>query len=261
MSGRRSSAMRRFDKRGALAIEASALLDSFFVDEDATPNRVVGNATIIEICGPLEQHRHSWWDSYEAIAERVAAACLDAPSTIALHISSPGGDAAGCCELARQLRAMAAAHQKRLIAYVDERACSAAYAIACAAERIFAADTALVGSIGILATRVDVSARNTAEGLRVLFVASGARKADGNPELPVSDAEIESQQRIVDGLAIVLFELVRELRGLEAEPLQAAVFCARDALAQGLIDEIATLPVALATQRMETPMDEETDDK
>jgi hypothetical protein len=112
------------------------------------------------------------------------------------------------------------------------------------------ADSALIGSIGVLVERCDVSARNVKEGLRVQFITSGARKADGHPDQPISDAELEQMQGIVDSMGASFFALVAELRprmtadGIAA--LQAKVFHGASAVGVGLADQIGSLSTVLA---------------
>lgn len=239
-----------YERRGVLAIDPSALQAMYLTlgDDGGPPNDESSDAyTQVYIRGPLESERGWHWDSYDAIRERVAAACARPASTIVMRIASPGGDASGCFELSRMLRATAAASGKRLLAYVDDKACSAAYAIACAAERIYISETAIVGSIGVIATRVDYSAMNAAQGLRVAFITSGKRKADGHPDQPMTDAELAAQQRVIDSMAEVFFSIVRDARGIDPQPLEAGVFHGADALKAGLADESKPLDQLLTT--------------
>jgi len=227
---------KQYERRGFLAIDPAAFGMMFMMGPDATANRDVGVATIVTISGPLESQAGWGWDSYDGIRDRVAAALAAAAPVVLLELSSPGGDAAGCFELARWIRASAEPAGKRVVAYVRSRACSAAYAIACGASEIVLSDSALVGSIGILATRMDYSARNAANGVAVAFIGSGARKADGNPDQPITPDELAAQQRIVDSMAAVFFDVVREARGIDASELQAGVFHGAEAISRGLAD-------------------------
>lgn len=255
----------KYERRGLLAIEPGAFAELFLVRDSAPPNTstIDGLATIIHVRGPLEQHAGWCWDSYESITSRVLEACGSAAPNIVLRLSSPGGEVAGCFETAREIQAICARANKNLIAYVDERACSAAYALACAASHIVLGDTALVGSIGVLATRPDYSAMNAARGYKVAFIASGDRKTDGNPDSPISDSELAATQRIVDSLAEVFFELVQERRGLDPRVLQAGVFHGADAVEKGLADEVmpwSSLLGRLSTKGFKAMADDNTED-
>jgi ClpP class serine protease len=240
----------RYERRGVLAVEPSAFFDLFFMPDAPPVNEERTEATIVTIRGPLEQHAGSWCDSYEAIRERVALACESSAPAVVLRIDSPGGDAQGCFDAARELRAMCAGKRKALYAYVEGHGCSAAYALASAAGHIALGDTATVGSIGVLSTRDDYSAANSMRGMRVAFIASGSRKTYGHPDSPLTEAELADTQGIVDSMASVFFDLVAEMRPkLSAEAVQAldaGVFHGTNAIAMGLADSVQPLAALLA---------------
>ncbi len=241
---------RRYERSGLLAIDPKAFFELFFAPPEPIENEQIGDVTVVDIRGPLHQHDDGWCDSYEAISARVATACESACRAIVLRVDSPGGDAAGCFDTARSLRAQCAAAGKPLYAHVDGKACSAAYALASSAEHICLSDAALVGSIGVISCRDDVSAMNAARGLRVAFVTSGARKADGHPDQPITDAELKEAQILVDSMAGVFFELVGEMRGLDAKgvaALDAKLFHGEAAISAGLADDVSSFDELLAS--------------
>ncbi|HYG68874.1 MAG TPA: S49 family peptidase, partial [Anaeromyxobacteraceae bacterium] len=248
MTGR-ARELRRYDRSGALALQRSAFFDLFLEAED-TANEQLAGVTVVTIRGPLDHHAGWWCDSYEAILERVAVACRAPAPVVLLRIDSPGGQVSGMLDAARQIRARAEAAGKRLVAYVDGCACSAGYALASSAERIYASSTAFVGSVGILITRVDVSARDAAEGTRYALVASGSRKTDGNAHTALSEDELANMSRECESLASLFFEAVAMLRpqltvdALRA--LDAGVFHGPAAVQAGLVDQLASFDEALA---------------
>jgi ClpP class serine protease len=86
--------------------------------------------------------------------------------------------------------------------------------------------------------------------VRFGLVSSGARKIYGNQHAELSEAELSETQKTVDAFARTFFELVAEARPLgveNIEALEAGVFVAADAKSHGLIDEVATLDVLLAS--------------
>lgn len=239
---------RRYDKAGILALYPQAFFDLFIEVEDYS-NEVRGDVEIVSIRGPLEHHEGWWCDSYEAIADRVAAACEGTASTIVLRVDSPGGELFGCFDTARAIRKRCADAGKRLIAYVEGCACSAGYALACAAEQIVTSETAFLGSIGVMITRVDVTAADTARGIGYAMVASGARKLDGNPHVELSPGELATMQAQCDSLAELFFELVAGLRGVDAKAiaaLNAGVFHGAAAVRAGLADRVASFDEVIA---------------
>lgn len=206
-----------------------------------TENEVRGVCSIVTIEGPLEQ-RASWWDGYDAIVERFKAACAEEmTSTIVLRIDSPGGDCAGLYEAVRMMRELKAKSGKRVVAYADESAYSAAYALACVADEIYLPPSGGVGSVGVIAVCLDRVALNEAIGINVAVVHAGARKADCHPDVPLSSDAISGVQEDVDALAGMFRELVAEGRGVDADAvaaLEAGCFMGADALAVDLADGV-----------------------
>jgi ClpP class serine protease len=233
---------RRYDKQGILALYPQAFWDLFVEVNEPEVSTIAGNA-VIEIRGPLEHHDDWWCDSYESILDRVTEACASDARAVVLKIDSPGGELFGCFDAARAIRARCKAAGKRLVAYVEGCACSAAYALACSADEIVTSETSFCGSIGILITRVDVTARDARDGIGFALVASGKRKLDGHPHVGLSKPELESMQSQCDSLAELFFELVASLRGVSTDAvraLEADVFHGPRAVEVGLADRVAS---------------------
>lgn len=239
---------RRYDRQGMLAIEPKAFFWLF--DEPEKPQtELAGDVAIVDVRGPLDHHEGWWCDSYDAIRDRVKAACDMAAHTVLLKLDSPGGDVSGCFETARELRSLCAAAGKRLVAYVDGQACSGAYALACAAEQIVVPETGFVGSVGVINTRIDVTGNDAQYGVKFAVTTSGERKADGHPHTPVSEGESAATQTIVNSLAEVFFDVVSELRGVPQQhlaALQAGVFHGKAAVEAKLADSVSSFDALLA---------------
>jgi ClpP class serine protease len=244
-----SKPLRKFERTGILAVRPQAFFD-FFAEPASRASELVGDVELIDVCGPISQHDDYWTDSFDAILGRVVVACArQETKAIVLKLDSPGGDAQGCIDCARAIEAACAVAGKPLYAYVDGQACSAAYALACVAERIYIGTTSFAGSIGVALAREDVSARLAQNGVRVAVITSGARKLDGNPSQPITDDELRAQQELVDAMAGALFEHVAVNRGLPVEAVaafDAKVFAGKSAIGAGLADEQAPMSVLLA---------------
>lgn len=168
-------------------------------------------------------------------------ALLDDPNveTIVLDLDSPGGEVTGCQEFADQVYKARA--RKRIVAYVDGSACSAAYWIASAAERVITSPTGLLGSIGTMASIVDDREAMASAGYREIVLVSSQ-----SPRKHVDVASEDGQREIVavlDAFAQVFVEDVARNRGVTAERVLAdfgrgGVFVGRAAVAQGLADAI-----------------------
>jgi signal peptide peptidase SppA len=198
-----------------------------------------GPYAVVQIRGPLSQRSGFFSDSYEDILKRAQAALQTEHSAVCLRLDSPGGDWCGALELARELRAMAKQSGKRLIAFTDGMALSAGYAIACAASEIVATESASVGSIGVWAPLIDVTAQDAMMGVKVAIAASGAAKAERNPHAGITDEAFARLQAQVNEQAEIFFEHVSEARGLPVSKIRAlegAELFGQRAIAAGLTD-------------------------
>lgn len=94
--------------------------------------------------------------SYEDIFSAISEAIEDEKvEKILLDVDSPGGEVGGLFDLVDFI--FNARNQKPIYSFANDCACSAAYAIASATNRIFINRTSCVGSIGVIATHLDVS--------------------------------------------------------------------------------------------------------
>lgn len=255
---------RRYERQGLLAVNPLAFLSSSPVDPVAPTVRVQGDLAIVPVRGFLEQSAGSAFMSYESILDLVDVACTASASTVVLRVNSPGGDVYGMTDASRAIRAKCTAAGKRLIAFVDGEATSAAYALACAASEIIVSDTSFVGSIGVIESRLDLTRHDAAAGVLYALTTSGQRKADLHPHSALTEAELASAQQRVDSLAEVFFSLVAASRpGLTVETvraLQAATFHGVAAVTVGLADRVASFDALLANVASggETMADEQT---
>jgi ClpP class serine protease len=230
---------------------------------------------VVHIRGALE-HRAHYGDSYEQILKRVSRAMTghdvadaarsewlnddwrtraeireyDAnaepaapPKVVILRIDSPGGVVAGLNETVRSLQALRAKHGIPLIAYVDELMASAAYALSCACDQVFLPNSGITGSIGVISSMFDQTAANKKDGLRFVTMTSGARKADGHPNVAISDEAIAAEQARVDRMARQFFAMVSKARGMSVDAikaLEAGIFLGGEAVKVGIATAVAT---------------------
>lgn len=185
---------------------------------------------------------------YDGLRTQVMAALLD-PTIhgIALIFESPGGEVAGCFDLANFIRA--AAKEKPVWAIVDGLCASAAYALASGCTRITSSSVGLVGSIGVIVAHADFSRMLEKEGIDVTLIFAGAHKADGNPYQPLPKEVRADLQAEITALWGQFADLVAAGRGGSAKAIQALearCFLAVDAQTARLIDAIQPPDEALA---------------
>lgn len=251
---------RRFAYSGPMALLPEAYGGEFEALPAEARASAAGPVAVVRVHGPLTQYQEPFAvmapgligpppDSYQDIVTRAEMAFASDAAAVVLEVSSPGGHVAGCFEAARSLRAMAERSGKPLIAWLTGQCCSAAYALACSADRIFASDSTTVGSVGVIESLLDKTAQDRAFGLKFTFVTSGARKADGQPSAGTTDDMVTARQVVVNDLAGIFHGYVAERRGLDVQRvagLEAETMIASKAQAAGLIDAVTTFDETLA---------------
>lgn len=168
---------------------------------------------------------------------------------VLLEIDSCGGEAGGVFDLVDTLHNLSVQSGKPLWAIADEAALSAAYAIACAADKIYLPRTAEVGSVGVVAVHVDESAADAIEGMKYTYIHAGSHKVDANPHNPLSPEVLAKLQEDVDTLHTEFVALVAKRRGCSAEQIQqteARIYRGRTAVKAGLADSLGTFSKAYA---------------
>lgn len=214
---------------------------------------IKGGIAVIPVHGSLVQ-RGSWLDaesgltSYDAIRERLDEALADsAVSAILLDVDSPGGEVAGCFDLADYIHAARA--QKPIWAVANEAAFSAAYALASAAERLWVTRTAGVGSVGVIAMHVDYSQAEKAAGIKVTPIFAGKHKNDFSPHEPLSRDARGRLQAEIDRVYGLFVGAVARNRGLSLDSVratEAGLYFGPNAVESGLADTVGSFEEALA---------------
>lgn len=242
---------------GALGPRLAGQAISF--DGDAAPSAEIAvtpdGIAIVPVIGTLVARSGylgaaSGLTAYSDIADAIEAAATDPGiRAILLDVDSSGGEVGGLFDLIDHIQAIRAQCGKPMWAVADEAALSAAYAIACTADRLYVTQTGEVGSIGVVAVHRDESGADAQAGLAWTFVHAGACKVDGNPHQPLSDSARAALQADVDALYGKFVGLVARCRRLSPDAVsatEAAVYRGDQAVAAGLADKVGTLRVALA---------------
>ena len=109
---------------------------------------------------------------------------------ILLHINTPGGTVTDADSIYRQLLAYKARYNTPIYAYVDGMCASGGMYIASAADKIFASDVSLIGSVGVLAGPfINASELIKTIGLTALTLSEGKGKDALNPLRPWKEGD------------------------------------------------------------------------
>jgi len=188
---------------------------------EEAPYDLSEGVAVIDVSGTLVQKSsnlrpYSGMLGYNAIRHNFLAALNDkAVKAIVLSIDSPGGEVAGCFDLADLIYKSRSI--KPTLAILNEAAYSAAYALASACEQITVPRTGGTGSVGVICMHIDQSKAIDKAGLAVTIIKYGDRKADGNQFNPLSKEALDRFQADVDEMGELFVATVARNRGLSVD--------------------------------------------
>lgn len=207
--------------------------------------------TLVHKLGSIDPY--SGMTGYDGIASKLRQARADDEvQAIWLDIHSPGGEVYGCFDLAREIAAGSQKGNggKPVWAMVNEEACSAAYAIACAADKAYGPETSVSGSIGAYIMYVDWTKALDDEGIAVRFFREYDLKGRGSGFEDLDDETAQQLQasvaQTVDLFARHVAANRRQVTLTNVKEMRSRWFDAPQALEWGLIDGIMSEVEAFA---------------
>ena len=181
---------------------------------------------------------------FAAAIERAFA--LRQLKAVALTINSPGGSPAQSSLLYRRIRQLADEKSIPVIAFAEDVAASGGYWLALAADEIFADETSLLGSIGVISASFGFAEALRKFGVQRRLYTAGENKSLLDPFLTEDPKGVERLLALQQDMHESFKELVRrrrnvKLRGEESVLFSGEVFTGRRAFELGLIDGIGDL--------------------
>ncbi len=159
---------------------------------------------------------------------------------IVLRINSPGGSVSPSQEIYDEVKAAAAL--KPVVVSMGSVAASGGYYIAVPAQRILANPGTITGSIGVIMQFTNVEELLGKVGLKSQVVKSGLHKDIGSPMRPMSSADREILQSLIDDVYAQFVQAVAESRQMDPDKVRqladGRIFTGRQALEAGLVDEL-----------------------
>lgn len=235
---RRRLKRRLFFWRG-LAV-AAVLLAVLVAGRGLVPS-VGGHVARLNVSGIITDDRKL----VEAIAE---VAGDDSAKALIVAINSPGGSVAGGDSLHTAIARVAA--KKPVVAVMGGTAASAGYMIAMPAARVFARESTLTGSIGVLLQTGEVSGLLAKLGISAETMVSGPLKDQPSLTHPTSEAGRAVLNSLVTDMYDQFVEMVANGRHMPAarvrELADGRAYTGRQALKLGLVDAIGSEPEARA---------------
>lgn len=161
---------------------------------------------------------------------------------IILCIDTPGGTVTDADGIYRLLKNYKEKYKTPIYAYVDGLCASGGMYVACAADKIYASESSIVGSIGVmLTTAMNFSKTLEKVGVDSVTLTAGKGKDELNPFRPWKPNEAENYQVLVDDFYKIFVSIVADNRpAVNKEKLiteyGANIFTADKAKEIGLID-------------------------
>lgn len=172
----------------------------------------------------------------------------DGVKAIIFDVDTPGGAVSGADELSSMI--YAARGGKPIIAHVNAMCASAGYWIASAADEVVVTRSGSVGSIGVYGVHTDISQAMDKLGVKKTLISAGKFKVSGNELEPLDDETRDRMQTKVNAAYEMFVKTVARNRKANVTAVrngygQGDTLDAEPALAEGMIDRIATLDETL----------------
>lgn len=214
-----------------------------------------GSIAMIPVYGVLSQRMNMLSEfsggvsTERLMADIKAALADDTIKALILDVDSPGGGVYGVAEISDFIRESRG--DKPIVAQVNSLAASGGMWIASAADEIVVTKGGELGSIGVYMLHEDISKLLETEGIKETFIFSGKHKVEGNPFEPLGDDARAHFQSRVDDYYDMFVDAVAKGRGVSVKKVndefgQGRVFGAKQAVAVGMADRVATLDETLA---------------
>jgi protease IV len=169
---------------------------------------------------------------------------------IIIHVNSPGGGVAASEEIYREVRRVRKEKNKKVVVSIETVGASGAYYVSSAADKIFADQGSIVGSIGVIAQWVNYGDLLKWAKLKDVVIKTGEFKDTGNPARDLTPSEQAYMQSLIDNMFGQFIQAVSEGRGLKYEDVKSfangKVWTGEQAMSMKLIDSVGDFEAAVA---------------
>ena len=165
---------------------------------------------------------------------------------VVLRVNSPGGTVTASDLMYEIVTDFREKSGKPVVASTQETAASGGYYVSCAADKIVAHPTSVVGSIGVIFSTFEFAQMMEKVGVRNEAIKSGPLKDMGSPFKALRPDERQVMQAMVDDYYARFVEIVRTRRNItDADKLKLVtdgrVFTGTRAVELGLADQAGSL--------------------
>jgi len=167
-------------------------------------------------------------------------------AAVAIVVNSPGGSPVQSSLLFRRIRQLADEKHVPIFAFAEDVAASGGYWLALAGDEIFAEETSLLGSIGVISSGFGFTRLIDRLGIDRRLHTAGENKSLLDPFLPEREAEVERLTALQQDIHAsfkehVLRRRVGKIAADDETLFSGEAMTGRMSLAHGLIDGIGDL--------------------
>ena len=165
---------------------------------------------------------------------------------VALQVNSPGGSPVQSSLIFKRIRAMAEEKEIPVFAFAEDVAASGGYMLACAADEIYADESSVVGSIGVISSGFGFVELLEKLGVERRIHTEGKNKSMLDPFQKENQQDVKRLKELQGDIFTTFTNIVKSRRGDKLKKPHSKLFTGefwtgRKSLELGLIDGIGEL--------------------
>lgn len=182
-----------------------------------------------------------------AFASRIEQAfSIPGVSAVALLINSPGGSPVQSALIAKRIRDLATEKHVPVLAFAEDVAASGGYMLALAGDEIYANESSLIGSIGVVSAGFGFKEAIAKIGVERRLYTAGESKAMLDSFSEEKEEDVARLKEMQSEIHEHFKKMVRDrrgkrLKGLRGKIFSGEVFTGQEAVKLGLIDDLGDL--------------------
>jgi protease-4 len=233
---------------------------SKLTEEEVQPGKGAGKIAIVQIEGMLMNARAGGFlqpteNPVSLFAQQMNQAAKDKNvKAVVLRVNSPGGTVTASDLMYEIVTDFREKSGKPVVASTQETAASGGYYVCCAADKIVAHPTSVVGSIGVIFSTFEFERMMEKVGVKNEAIKSGPLKDMGSPFKALRPDEREVMQGMVNDYYARFVQIVKTRRNITdpdrvKQVTDGRVFTGTRAVELGLADQAGSLKDALELAR------------
>lgn len=171
------------------------------------------------------------------------------PDAVALQINSPGGSPVQSSLIGARIRRLSEEKNIPVFAFVEDVAASGGYWLAAAADEIYADESSILGSIGVISSGFGAHVFLARQGIERRVHTAGKSKSMMDPFKPESEEDVARLKVMLERIHINFIRQVQQRRGDKLDKSKdlftGDIWIGSAAQDVGLIDGIAHLVPAM----------------